>query len=235
MDLPEPQIENRFPHSVEVRLHFRAVSESNIELSLTINFNSEQEIQVPGGKPLGLPGGKVTFGIRRGDLKFTLLNCALPLEQIVLLKPFEICIEIEQQQTQSREVQSSLTLASQSLGTKSSMISGEKSSLKKFQVKCTGGEDSPRWIFESHDDYTTLEGLLKQTQLGIICIKECPCEVKAIFTVRGEDIRITWGKIGLTNNINRNKLAIIERIIALRYLKSIVEDNPVSIGSWRYG
>jgi len=59
--------------------------------------------------------------------------------------------------------------------------------------------------------------------------------MSATFTARGEDIRITWGKLGLTQDIHRNKLAVIERAIALRYLKPLVEAEPICQGRWKYG
>jgi hypothetical protein len=252
--MPEPQTENRFPDCVAMKIHVEAntnnvskaaflprfpltevVPSKEANLSLTINFSGEQEIEVPGGKRLGLPGGRVTFGLKRGQLRFIFQNCKLPLEKIALSKPFRVSIEVEQERTKSDEIQAAATLETRSVGAKAVRGSTEKTTVEVFQVKKIGSEDQPAWIFETHDDRMILEGTLKETLLGILHVMNLPCEVNADFTVRGEDIQITWGQIGMAQNIHRNRSAVIERAIALRYIKPMVEASPLCTGRWRHG
>ena len=67
---------------------------SQADLSLTITFSGEQEIEIPGGKRLGLPGGRASFGIRRGRLQLTLQDCTLPLKDTGLANPFGSVINL---------------------------------------------------------------------------------------------------------------------------------------------
>lgn len=252
--ISKPEVESKFPDCVVMKLHLQAKSEApkaspllglgntqlttypkEFDLSLTINFSGEQEIKVPGGNRLGLPGGRATFGVRRGQLQFVLQNCKLPLEKITLLKPFKVSIAVERQKTKSNEIQAGAASTSLSIGAKATEGSTEKITVEVFQVKKIGSEDKPAWVFEAYGDRTILEGMLTETPLGIFQIDALPCEIAADFMVRGEDVQITWGRIGQVENIHRNKLAVIERAIALRYIKQMVESAPICQGRWRHG
>ncbi|MBD1995091.1 hypothetical protein H6G00_00415 [Leptolyngbya sp. FACHB-541] len=212
-----------------------ATPSNELDLGLTISFSGEQEIDVPGGRRLGLPGGRAAFGIKRGQLRFVLQNCKLPLEETALLKPFKVSIEVEKQRTKSNEVQAGAALDSRSIGAKATEGSAEKITVEVFQVKKIGSEAKPAWIFEAYGDRTVLEGMLRETLLGTLQIDKLPCEIAADFTVRGEDVQLTWGQIGLAKDIHRNKLALLERAIALRYIKPMVESAPICQGRWRHG
>ena len=252
--ISKPEVESKFPDCVVMKLHLQAKSEApkaspllglskaqvtahpkEFDLSLTISFSGEQEIIVPGGTRLGLPGGRATFGVRRGQLRFVFQNCKLPLEKTTLLKPFKVSIAVERQKTKSNEIQAGAASNSPSIGAKATEGSTEKITVEVFQVKKIGSEDKPTWIFETYGDRTVLEGMLTEAQLGTLQIDELPCEIAADFIVRGDDIQITWGRIGQVDNIHRNKLAVIERAIALRYIKPMVESAPICQGRWRHG
>jgi len=257
--IPEPQVESKFPDCVAMKLHLKTRAEplepspftvsalvspgraevathpKELDLSLTINFGGEQEIEVPGGNRLGLPGGRATFGVRRGQLRFTLQNCKLPLEKIALSKPFKVSIVVEKEKTRSNEIQASTGLDSRSVVGKVGEGSSEKTTDEVYQVKKVGSEEQPAWVFEAYGNCTVLEGMLPETLLGTLKIAAQPCEITAGFTVRGDDIQITWGKIGGVENITRNKLAVIERFIALRHIKPLIEAEPICQGGWKYG
>jgi hypothetical protein len=215
--MPEPQVKNKFPDCVMMKLHVKATAADSrpspplgfvqpqpavanlpkaLDLGLTINFSGEQEIEVPGGKPLGLPGGRATFGIRRGHLRFSFQNCNLPLEKVALVNPLKVSIAVEQQNTRSTELQ--VGAVTNSLGITPKVTGGatEKATVEVFQVKKFGSEDKPGWVFETYNARNILEGSLAETLLGILHILNRPCELKADFTVRGEDVQITWGQIG---------------------------------------
>lgn len=251
---PKPQVESKFPDCVAMKLHLQAKSPDlkalplfsrlikevtthpqEFDLSLTVNFSGEQEIIVPGGTRLGLPGGQVTFGVRRGRLQFTLQNCKLPLEKITLSAPFKVSIQVERQKTKSNEIQAGAASNAPSIGAKATEGSIEKTTEEVSQVKKIGSEDKPGWIFEAYGEHSILNGLLREAPLGTLQIAELPCEIVADFIVRGEDVRLTWGRMGQVENIHRNKLALIERAIALHYIKPVIESAPICQGRWSHG
>lgn len=226
----------RFPDLVAMKVGLEEIDSSSkkslsaqkgdypweLELLLSISFSGEQEVEIPAGMRLGLPGGRATFGICRGQLRFELGNCKLPYEKTALLKPFNVSIDVERQRTRVSKMQVGMNTSDRSL----------RERLDVFQVKRLGAEESPAWIFETGGEDIVLDGLLKKTLLGILQIDGLPCTLKASFTARGEDIRLTWGELGLTQNIHRNKLAVIERAIVLRYFKSLVESKPLCEVTW---
>jgi hypothetical protein len=76
----EPEITSRFPDCVAMKLHLTAPAPTpkpspltrlvtaevaappqEVDLSLTISFSGEQEIEIPAGRKLGLPDGRATF------------------------------------------------------------------------------------------------------------------------------------------------------------------------------
>lgn len=113
---------------------------------------------VPGGKRLGLPGGQATLGVRRGQLRFILQNCTMPLEKTDLLTPLKASIAVEQQKTRSSELQLGASTAF-NLAPKVGRGSSEKATVEVFQIKNTGSEEHPAWVFESYDDRRILEEL----------------------------------------------------------------------------
>lgn len=242
--LPEPETTNSFPNCVAMKLHFNAVKGQQqsplasvinsisrkpstlvpqlIDLSLTINFSGEQEMEVPGIKRLGLPDGIVTFGLRRGKLQLSLQNCKIPLDKVTLNGPLELLVDIEIQEEKGTEFQVGVsgggTLSEKpsattntTAGVKISNKSSEKIKTEVSQVLKTGSEENPAWVFEVKTGKSILEGGATE-KLGTIQVNTNPCTVKATFKVRKEDIRLTWGRVGWTDNVTRNKLAVIEPI-----------------------
>jgi hypothetical protein len=207
---------------------------NSLGLGLTISFSGEQAVDVPGGQRLGLPGGRATFGVRRGELRFVLENCYLPLEDTVLSKPFRVSIEIERQQTKSRELNASTSLDAHNLAAKSASGSAETTTVEVFQVKKVGSEERPAWIFESYGDRTILDGILKEQLLGLLCTEENSC-INASFVVRAEDVLLTWGELGMVSDITRNKLAVIERAIVKHCIKPLVASDALCQARWENG
>ena len=257
---PEPQVESKFPDCVAMKLHLQAKKASSLfslskqvtahpkefDLSFIISFTGEQEIVVPGGTRLGLPGGRATLGIKRGKLRLTLQNCKLLLEKTTLLEPFKASSTVQTRKTKSSSIQAGAASNAPSIGTQATEGSTEKTTVEVFQVEKIGSEDKPAWIFEAYGDRPILEGMLTEIPLGTLQVDELPCEIAADFMVRGEDVQITWRRIEQENvhhywarrkveKIHPNKLAVIERAIALRYIKSMVESEPRGQGRWTYG
>lgn len=262
--LPEPDIENRFPDCVAMKLHFdwvqpkqkgalssilskltgQASEDSEpfeINMYLTINFNGEQEIEVPGARALGISGGKATFGIQRGKLLLHLTGCKMLLEAVTLNAPLKVSIAAETQQEKASEgkLGFSVSVTDKPSLRAEGILGGrtvQKMATEVWQVQKTGGEQQPGWIFAVETGDPTLRGLLALEKLGSLQVDEQSktCKVEATFTVRGEDIVLTWGQMGWTSNIVRNKLALIERAIALRYIAPQLEP-ALSEVKWQYG
>lgn len=248
--LPEPDIQNKFPDCVFMKLHFGEVQRqkstsrlSVIALGLTINFSGEQEMDVPSDELhklfmlLGFPDGKVSFGVRRGRLQFTLSGCSMPLEESAS-QPFEISKVIENQTEYMREASIGGTLGGKTGGIggfKAGNKSGEKITIKVSQFKRTGSEKKPAWIFEAQGRPPILEGALKEHELGTLLLTSSPCNVVATFRVRGEDIYLTWGNIWHTKDVIRNKSAVIERALTLRYIgRQLEKSGSLSEVRWQY-
>ena len=213
---------------------------NEIDLRLTINFSGEQVIEVP-----GIVGGEATFGVRRGRLQLELNGCRMPLERTTLNHPFKVSTQVETQTEKGTEVSIGTSIGGSlggntgvtgttSGGFKTGGKSLEKTTLELSQVKQTGSEETPAWIFEVQGSRSVLEGVLKKTKLGTLYLNSIPCVVAANFRVRSEDVRLTWGKIGTVKNVARNKLAVIERALALKYIGPKIESSSLSEIEWRY-
>ncbi len=245
----------RFPDCVFMKLHCQVLTDQpqnllgrlrgsgnpadpkGITLGLTISFSGEQKIDIPAGvgARLGFPRGQASFGIRKGSLRFELVNCKLPLEKTELFQPFRVSMEVERQENQSETIGADVKTGSATASVKQSQASSEKVREEVFQVIKIGSEESPAWVFEAYGERKHLVGILKEASLGILDIDSVPCTVRAELTARGEDIRLTRGKLGLTENITLNKRAFIERYIALRIIKPMIESAPLCQVRWHHG
>jgi hypothetical protein len=313
--LVEPETENRFPACAAMKLHLEtevvkdldlsppdpfalpslpAASNGkspypSLQMSLTINFSGEQEIAIPGARVLGIPSGTATFGVRRCELRFTLMKCRLPLDKVLLTAPLKRLVTVETQRERATETQIGATLGgsvgekpggtgSSTVGFKGSGKTVEKVTTERFQIHHAGGEGSPTWIFEVKDGGPILQGSFAREKLGIVSIDSNfePMEkvvqgdapilleqegkthrsellsaptprvnppealgqknptLSACLAVRAEDIRLTWGKFGWTPNITRNRLALIERAIALKHIGPQLAGG-LSTTRWYYG
>ena len=205
MQLPKPKIQNHFPNSVAMKLHFIESDRPNsspseaansgkegtlpgLSVMIDILFRKQQEIRIPGGTLLGFPGGQAKFGLRRGQLHLQPHHCSISIESKMLSKPFHV----------------------------------------------TTTEETLTWTFEAQDEQMALEGALVMTKLGILQITSTPSQVDAEFWAQREDIRLNFAKVNIPQGINRNKLAVIERVLALQYIGPYIESNPLSEIGWNY-
>lgn len=195
-----------------------------LNLQLSINFSDGQEIDVPGG-------GRARFGIARGELQLKLEGCRLPLSGVSEIGSFDISLPVDRQNTRENEIAGSLASDKANLGSKRAESVVETSTINKFQLKYLGGDDdAPSWRFEAFEDKDRkiLERGLRDFLLGIIDVNKIPCKVRATFSVKGEDVCLTWGRFAATKDVSRNQLAFIERFWILHYLRSYVEQSPLS-------
>lgn len=251
-ELPEPITENKFPDCIAMNLHLKAESPprplfsffkrfnpsvpppkpQELEVSLSVNFSSHQQINVPGGQHLGFSGGKVNFGVRQGSLVLEVNNCQLNWDEITLDRSFKILMEIETQQSGNLEKQNGRLT-----GHNSDAAILESTNGAPLQAHPKGDEEAAAkmFIFKAKGNGPLLGRALTETKLGRIQLMDLPCDIKASFKVRGEDIRLTWSKFGPSQKLTRNKIVLIERALALRYIKPQLEASSLSEVSWQYG
>ena len=250
-ELPKPITENKFPDCIAMNLHLKTDSQSGqffsflkrlntsptrsnpqeLDVSLSVNFSSEQQIEVPGGEYLGFRGGKVTFGVRQGKLQIDLKNCQLPLNLIALDSSFKISMAIETPPEQDQEHSNGSSTGSEIEAELIGHTTEAPSSVNQTPV------DTSAWIltFQAKGNGPLSGSAMTETKLGRLQLTDLPCDIKATFKVRGEDIRLTWSKVGPSQNLARNKIAMIERALALRYIKPQLESGSLSEVSWQYG
>jgi hypothetical protein len=259
--LTEPEIKNHFPRCVAMKLHFEIEFSwtekfvnsflqnkivPDIDLLLTIDFGSEQEILIPAGVRLGLPEGKVKFGIKRGELELRLENCYLEQDSVVLKSEFKLFDPCEKTIENSNKFSADLQPnEKKTISGKASAEIGSKQITKFDQlfwkINKVGDKCNPLWVFEISHDENYLKGNLTRQALGTLTQTTksdeenlCPSLI-ATFSARSEDAFLSWGQVAFTPNITRNKLAAIERAIALRYIKYVLQESPLSEIRWNYG
>jgi hypothetical protein len=220
-----------------------------VVISLTIQLSGEQEFDVPGRRFI-VANGNATFGIRRCELKCELVGCKLPLEEVALKDTFKVAVTVEAQREQSSESQAGLGLggtvgekpggtATGTLGYKQARKATEKMTFETFQVHKSGSEEHPMWVFEVKTGHPILTGTLTKEKLGTLSLlKENPlpgASVRAVLSTRPGDIHITWGQVGWTQDITRNKLALIELAIAKQEINRRLEPLlSTSVWEWKY-
>lgn len=249
MSIPEPKCENHFSRCVAINVHIdikgkssRNLKRSNInefQLSLTIDFGCEEEISIPAGRRFGLNEGKVTIGLKRAELEFELSNCEVPLESVLLKSDLDLYYDTEQTSEESGK----LDMRIHGTNSQSNLEIGEKKSVtikrKLALIQKIGNEKSPIWVFRVPLESEFLTGSLTKQPLGNLTrtstVSNEYMSLKGNLNVRGEDIIISWGKLLFSDNITRNKLAVFERAIALRYVRPMFEGTALCEVEWNYG
>ncbi|WP_190340686.1 hypothetical protein [Leptolyngbya sp. FACHB-36] len=187
----------------------RPLATSSTNLSLTIRFG-RQEIKVP--------GGRVWFGLKRGELRLKLEDGKIPIEKMGLTAALELELEREDQQEQSREGEANIAIAG-GVKTKDAAKRASKVKSKIHQVVTGGTEEAPVWRFEVKTSEPVLEGQLTEERLGTIEAATGPCGVAATFGVRGQrDICLIEAGGLWATDIGRNKKALLEREFFLRFI-----------------
>ncbi len=219
---------NLFPNCVFIKLHsepiqpesaislivstapLQQVSVKEFELKLTIRFG-EQEIQVP--------GGRVCFGLKRGELKLKLENGLIPLEKTKLIARLETEIEFEEQQEKGKESEASIAIAA-GIKTKDSDKTIVKGKYKAYPISTKGTEEEPVWVFETKTKEPILRGQLTQESLGVVQVNSSPCLIRAIFKIRGQCDLYLIESEGLlkAKSLSRNKTALLTREYFLRFI-----------------
>lgn len=197
------------PHSTESH----APGTAEADLKLTIRFG-QQEVEVP--------GGKVWFGLKRGELKLRLENGQIPIEKQELTAKLENEIEFEIHQEKGRELEGSTSLDIKTgliAKTKGINKTSTKANFKTYSIFTRGTEEQPIWVFEVNKYQPVLQGQLNEVTLGLVNMFAKPCCIEAVFEIRGQqDISLTEADGLWSKDIGRNKLAILERELFLRFI-----------------
>ena len=217
----ELRLTNNFPDCVFIKLHTPYCERdenrpdlADFDLGLTIRFGEEQ---------IGVLGGSISFGLKRGELKLKLVNAKMPIEKHGLTAPLEIEVSSEIQNENGNESELSI-LSSPTAKIKGTGKRTTKTITKAYSVSTRGTEEEPVWIFEAITHEGILKGQANKELLGLVCILARTCSIKASFEIHGQrDIHLTGARGLWPENIGRNKLAIIEREIFLRYISPKLE------------
>jgi hypothetical protein len=171
---PEP-LEPLSPLSdcVLMKLHSQPQSHGEAELYVSIQF-SEKEIELPNQR-------RITFGLRRGELRLKISGGKIPLETRGLITPLqrEITIEEQYQSGTGGEIGISKDPGLKLTGSQSMT---DKVQYKLYSVHSKGTEKEPVWVFEELLQ-DCLRATLQQERLGKVAIENSPCKVVATFGV----------------------------------------------------
>ncbi|MEN8444261.1 MAG: hypothetical protein ABG776_04525 [Cyanobacteria bacterium J06555_13] len=233
---PDENVSSRPPSSLAA-----VQSEENpgIQVGLSINFRGHQPIAIPAGKELGLPNGEVDFGFQRGQLQLFLENCKMPRISGFLSQGTGRSVAVEKPDLEQEQIclsQSSRgsvvgTLPREILSSEDAELQGK---LEEIYMERQGSEDSPIWFFRTQGKQKILKGKLTTMVLGTLPYLSGPYRLTARFTVRREDIRLSWGKAVATELIPRNKLAVIQSILTHEYIGPKIDACPLCEVSWSH-
>jgi hypothetical protein len=196
------------PHSRDSN-NYRA----SICLRITVRFGKE---------PIKVAGGTIWFGLKRGELKLRIVNGVIPIEKQGLIAHLENELTLEVQQENANEIEGSASISSiTSLTAKAKGLSktSSKTSYKTYKVSTAGTECDPVWIFEAQAHELILIGQISDSFLGDVMLFSQAYAIEATFEVRGQqDIFLAEAEGLWDKNLGRNKLAVLERELFLRFI-----------------
>lgn len=237
---PQPEPENKFPDCLYMKLEgipiqpdsldyldsWQVSTETRqIDLHLTINFNEQWEL---------LPGGRIKFGLKGGELRVKLENSEIPFESRELAGSWELSVPTAKKKSQipqdkkSREIRANNLNASvngSQIKAKESAI--PEQSLSTFNqlpvnichITTKVSEENPAWVFEEEMGELVLKGSLNQAKLATLNMTALPCRVEATFEVSKRDVCLTDAEGLWPADISRNKRAVLDRLIVQRLLE----------------
>lgn len=245
--LVELECQNHCPDCISFELtnvQVEKQSDRQLSLALTIEFGEQAE---------EIFGGKVYFGLRRGELHLSLEKGKLPYEKS-LHETFnkKVKEQVSITSTKGKKGGVSNTFGGSTPATPSVMLSFETSQSTGFgrsieqerlAFRRKGGDRHPKWIFEliASDPFSTdayalhyLTGTLVEEPLGNLEIESDPFRLEAQFVTEIRDIYLK-GVSGIwAEDIGRNPWAILERAI-VRFLIRTKLKSPMSYAIFRYG
>lgn len=194
----------------------KLVNSEIFELKLTIRFGKEK---------IDVPGGSVWFGVKRGELRLKMTNAKIPIEKQGLVPVLENGLNVEIQQEEGLEIEGGASFgAASSINARRKGVTktSSKAIVKSYSISTSGAEHEPVWIFEAKSHASILIGQVNEVPLGPVCMcNPKQCSIRATFSLRGQqDISLIEAEGLWSKNIGRNKLAILERELFLRYISA---------------
>jgi hypothetical protein len=220
----ELPVKNRYPDIIYLKLSVqpserkKALFEDaflqgqmdSVDLKLTLRF---------GTLTLCSRIGSVCVGLKRGVLSLTFKNARIPLEKMGLVSSFSIAVEVEQQQSTSREHEGTVA-ALPGLKAKETSQQTEKVKYLVSNIRNGGTEVEPTWTFETNSTESHyLLGQITDALLGNVEINSKPAVLNAEFiSISQRDLHLVgeglWPK-----DLSRNKLAVIERAFFRKFIE----------------
>lgn len=208
-----------------VNLEPKSAATEQINLYLTLQFNEQREM---------LPGGRLKFGLKGGELRIKLENGKIPLTSGELDNSCKLSVHQDRQQQEGKSNQSRIeaTSVESKPGVQShprtKKTAGKTEQLQfvtcqvdfvTCQVATKGSPENPAWVFKVEAGEPVLKGLLKNVRLGTLNVTAKPCRVEATFEVSPRDVCITEAEGLWPKNISKKRCAVIERAIIRRFLE----------------
>jgi hypothetical protein len=237
---PAEGLENKYPDCAFLKLHFAGKasipSAPRIDLASSRDEQFESTVSVQdihssapelllsirfGKQCQKVPGGSIWFGLRRVLLSVELSSGVMPIEKQHTFNPLPIQDVSEVDNIFDSEATAGFSASKQGLeiGAKTRSSSKQSTTKTVYTISSGGTEQCPVWRFEQPISDAILYGQLTQVPLGSICFSTSPLKVTGELVIRGQrDIGILEAEGLLANDLGRNKLAILERELFLRFL-----------------
>ena len=217
---------------VYLNLEWGGLSDNDLGLLLTINFNKHH---------LKILGGRVWFGLRGGELKLELTNAVMfyqhrwpqsPLEEKIKVK-HRISKTSLSKSTRNSNAQANLAETSASMSfSRTKETGGELTTSVEdeveyviWQISTKGSEKEAYWDFEVGGGNPCLQGRLTEQEIGKVIVQAEPYAVQAEFKVFKKDIRPLHGEGFWPENLSNTKKAVLLaflRIIIARHMNPVV-------------
>jgi hypothetical protein len=220
-------VQGRFPNPFAIILQRTKPTSieliKQIDLYLTIQFNEQTKVPIP--------GGEIAFGLKGGELRLKLENGKIPLEFRELAGSLEHSVQIERQKQEGTEAQSATkaTIVDMkpgfefSLGEKKREETADKFQLTVYQVTVKGSETYPAWVFKVKTGEPILRESLNKATLGRIEVQRNPCGIEATFEVSKRDVQITDASGIWLKNFSFKQLDVEkQRVLDIWILKKIL-------------
>jgi hypothetical protein len=183
----------------------------SVDLKLTLRF---------GTQTIRSKLGSVRVGLKRGRLRLTLKNARMPLEEMGLVYPFAMTVDVERQKVRGHEYEGTVS-AAPGVKTKDANQQTDKVKYQAQKVYNRGSEIEPTWTFEANPlESPYLLGQLTENLLGKVEINSKPAFVFADFTFSGQRDLHLEGEGGLwPKDLARDNLAVIERLFFRMFIE----------------
>lgn len=215
---------------VYLQLEWTKPSEGvNRGLLLTINFAKHH---------MKVLGGRVWFGLRRGELKLTPSNGVIPYEHRWPESPLEVNFKFKRTVNETKGTKRSrstsdklnvghtLTNTKLSIGTSRNgekaeeQVKGIKDEFEyvTWRIRPKGSDKEAYWDFEALEIESCLQGRLFKKE---ICKVMPPCGVRASFRVFKRDIQPIGGEGLWPENLEAVKCAVILALLRRHIVKTL--------------